>query len=155
MFPLLCLTVKTHSGACGHVLLNTNTGSTTLDSRTTIKKKGSYEQFKTPMWPACPVRSHTSHIQVSVCITTLSYKSSEQRKTEKHESNSIFLPFQSKEQTTWPWCNSRKWAGHQIVVFQRDGVPVCVDTHFYSLQCLHRKKDDWWKWKIWNWTKKT
>lgn len=92
MFSFLCLAVNTHSGACGQVLLNVNTGSAPLESRKIILT-GSFGQFKTLMWP---VKSHTGHY-TSVCVLLHCLTSHQSKERWKNKKATVFFyPFKVK-----------------------------------------------------------
>lgn len=94
---LFCLAVKIHPGPCGQVLPDTNAGSAPLDlpwfTYNNFKKR-SCEQFKTMMWPTCPVRSHTGHIHVCVCVCYYTVLQVISAKKSRKTSNCIVLSFQ-------------------------------------------------------------
>lgn len=94
-------------------------------------------------WGGVTVGVVFGEVVVFVCTYYIkSYKSSQQKIKGKRRwinAEACMIPPppppQIKECKTWPWCNSRKWAGHQIVasVPIKERVPVHGAAHLWSL----------------------
>lgn len=104
-----------------------------------------------------PVKSSSEPTWCKICWMEFNLNSSatqhhskqinERKKGKKEKATVSFWPFDSKQHAARPWCNSRKQAGHHIVVFLpiKETGPLLHCTPLISLRCLSKEidKDEW------------